>query len=75
MSEADIRVALEPFGQVRNIFTNNTKGTGLGLPIAKSFIELLHGTFEITSEPAVGTKVTIRLPNANDDAAHQMSVA
>lgn len=68
MTAAEIGIALEPFGQVRNVFTNNTKGTGLGLPIAKSFIELLQGTLEITSKPSVGTKVTLRLPTSYADS-------
>ena len=37
---------------------------GLGLPLAKQFIEAHGGTIELQSEPGVGTTVTIRLPRA-----------
>jgi signal transduction histidine kinase len=35
---------------------------GLGLPLAKQFIEAHGGTIELQSEPGTGTIVTIRLP-------------
>ncbi len=36
--------------------------TGLGLPIAKSFVEQHGGTLELESAVGVGTTVTVRLP-------------
>ncbi len=62
MSEEDVRVALKPFGQVTTAFTTEEGGTGLGLPLAKSLTELLHGQFTIKSQLGNGTTVTIRLP-------------
>jgi nitrogen fixation/metabolism regulation signal transduction histidine kinase len=38
------------------------EGTGLGLPLAKSLIELHGGSLDIASSPGVGTTVSIRLP-------------
>jgi two-component system cell cycle sensor histidine kinase PleC len=38
------------------------EGTGLGLPISKSLIELHGGRFELASAPQLGTTVTITLP-------------
>jgi signal transduction histidine kinase len=35
---------------------------GLGLPLAKQFVEAHGGTIELESEPGAGTVVTIRLP-------------
>jgi signal transduction histidine kinase len=35
---------------------------GLGLPLAKQFVEAHGGTIELESEPGAGTAVTIRLP-------------
>jgi signal transduction histidine kinase len=35
---------------------------GLGLPLAKQFIEAHGGTIGVQSEPGVGTTVSIRLP-------------
>ena len=37
-------------------------GTGLGLPLVKSLIELHGGTFQLHSTPGEGTKVTLRFP-------------
>ena len=38
------------------------EGTGLGLSLVKSFIELHGGRVELESEPGVGTKVMCTLP-------------
>ncbi len=37
-------------------------GRGMGMDIVKAKIEELSGAIELTSEPGVGTKVTIKLP-------------
>lgn len=37
---------------------------GLGLPLAKQFVEAHGGSVELVSEPGEGTTVTIRLPRA-----------
>jgi len=58
----DISRALAPFGQVDSRMSRRFEGTGLGLPLAKSLTELHGGVFELTSQPGVGTRVTIRLP-------------
>ena len=42
IAKDDIPIALEQFGQIGNSLTRQHEGTGLGLPIAKRFIEL-HG--------------------------------
>jgi signal transduction histidine kinase len=43
-------------------FSTKDSGTGLGLPIAKKIIEEHGGTIQVSSEPGVGTTVTIELP-------------
>ena len=35
---------------------------GLGLPLARQFVEAHGGTIELVSEPGQGTSVTFRLP-------------
>ncbi len=62
MSEADIVKALTPFGQVENRMTATHKGTGLGLPLAKSMLELHGGELEIRSVPGHGTSITLKFP-------------
>jgi signal transduction histidine kinase len=62
MAEADIPRALTVFGQLDNAYARRHDGSGLGLPLAKSLVDLHGGTLDITSKPGHGTKVTIRLP-------------
>lgn len=42
--------------------TQNERGSGLGLILAKSLIERNCGSISLASSPGVGTKATIRLP-------------
>ena len=58
----DIPKALAPFGQVDGVFNRKYEGTGLGLPLAKSLVELHGGVLDLQSEVGVGTTVTIRFP-------------
>jgi signal transduction histidine kinase len=64
MAKDDIPRALEPFGQVDSSLARRYEGTGLGLPLAKSFIELHGGDLDIDSEQGLGTTVTVRLPRS-----------
>ena len=61
MSPGDVQVALTAFGQVDNRLERKYEGTGLGLPLAKSFVELHGGSLHIESAVGQGTKVTVRL--------------
>lgn len=60
MSAAEIPVALAPFGQIDSTLARKNRGTGLGLPLAKSLVDLHGGQLDITSEPGVGTTVVLR---------------
>ncbi len=64
ISEQDMPTALAPFGQVDSSLARKHEGTGLGLPLAKKFVELLGGTFHIDSKPGEGTHVGMSLPVA-----------
>ncbi|HTI85499.1 MAG TPA: HAMP domain-containing sensor histidine kinase [Alphaproteobacteria bacterium] len=57
-----IQTALEPFGQVENALTRRFQGTGLGLPLAKAFVELHGGELQIESHVDKGTVVKFSLP-------------
>lgn len=59
---ADIRKALSPFEQVDSDLNRNYEGTGLGLPLSKSLVELHGGSLDLQSELEVGTTVTVRFP-------------
>jgi len=58
----DIPKALSQFGQIDNVLSRKFDGTGLGLPLAKTLVELHGGSLDLQSEPGVGTTVTVRLP-------------
>jgi len=62
ISKADLNVALAPFGQVANVMTRGHTGTGLGLPLAKSLVELHDGSMLINTRPGSGTCVTVTFP-------------
>jgi signal transduction histidine kinase len=62
MAAADIAKALEPFGQVADIMTRQTGGTGLGLPLTVKLVELHGGRLAIESAPGNGTTVTLGFP-------------
>ena len=61
---------LEPFGQVRTNSSLPHEGTGLGLPLAKSLVEIHGGSLDIESTVTKGTAVTMRSPAARITEAH-----
>ncbi|MHA1113875.1 MAG: sensor histidine kinase, partial [Alphaproteobacteria bacterium] len=62
MAADDIAVALAPFGQVDGALNRRYDGTGLGLPLSKTLVELHGGRLEIESTLGAGTRVTVHLP-------------
>ncbi|MFT7570368.1 MAG: signal transduction histidine kinase [Paracoccaceae bacterium] len=69
IAEEDIETVFKPFGQVAGTYARSHGGTGLGLPISKSFAELHGGTLKIASVPGEGTKVMILFPPERVKAA------
>ncbi len=62
MTAREAEIAQTPFGQIDSSVARRFKGTGLGLPIAKSLVKLHGGDLAVASEPGVGTTVTVTLP-------------
>jgi len=62
MTPDEVKVALEPFGQVESGLARRFDGTGLGLPLTKSIVELHGGGVEIQSRKGSGTRVAVRVP-------------
>ena len=52
----------EPFTQVKDDAQEQRTGTGLGLHIAKSMVDLMGGSIQIESQVAKGTSVTLFIP-------------
>jgi two-component system cell cycle sensor histidine kinase PleC len=60
--EEEIPVVLASFGQGSNSIKSAEQGTGLGLPIAKSLVDLHGGTFTLKSKLRIGTEVIVTFP-------------
>jgi signal transduction histidine kinase len=58
----DIPLVVQPFYRVNSVLDSTHQGAGLGLPFAKSVVDLHGGTLAIESELGSGTTVTISLP-------------
>ncbi|MGA7534488.1 MAG: HAMP domain-containing sensor histidine kinase, partial [Pseudolabrys sp.] len=60
--EEEIPIVLASFGQGSNSIKSAEQGAGLGLPIAKSLVDLHGGTFTLKSKLRIGTEVTVTFP-------------
>ncbi|WP_435239201.1 ATP-binding protein [Streptomyces sp. YPW6] len=60
--EAELSRVFEEFYQVRGPHQRLHRGTGLGLPYARTLTELLGGTLRLSSTPGAGTRVEVELP-------------
>ncbi len=66
MDAEGVRLALEPYGQVREPGQLREPGTGLGLPISARLAELHGGRLTIDSKPGKGTTVRVVFPPSGD---------
>lgn len=62
ISAEDIQRLAQPFEQVDTEYGKKLEGTGLGLSLSKSLVELHGGTFNITSQVGQGTTMSFTLP-------------
>ena len=62
IAKADIPKALAAFGQIDGELSRKHAGTGLGLPIVTSLMELHGGHFALDSEVGQGTTATLLFP-------------
>ena len=60
--EDKLEHVFKEFGQADDSTTRNYGGTGLGLPISRSFCQLMGGDLTVESQPGEGSIFTIRLP-------------
>ncbi|MEM6529599.1 MAG: response regulator, partial [Chloroflexota bacterium] len=58
----DLPILFEAFRQVDSSLTRTVEGTGLGLPIAKSLVELQGGEMVVASELGQGSTFSITIP-------------
>jgi two-component system cell cycle sensor histidine kinase PleC len=60
--EEEIPIVLASFGQGSNSIKSAEQGAGLGLPIAKSLVDMHGGTFTLKSKLRIGTEVIVTFP-------------
>ena len=62
MTKEFLKHVFEPFEREKTSTISRTQGTGLGMSITKSLVDLMNGKIEIESEPNVGTTYVITIP-------------
>lgn len=61
--EDDILATIkQPFVQGGSVYTRKNSGTGLGLHLVNLMMEMHNGSCDISSQPGVGTMVTLTFP-------------
>lgn len=63
ISDEDLQTVLRPFIQVDSSLARKYEGTGLGLPLTKSLVELHGGVLEIESKIGEGTTARAVFPS------------
>ncbi len=61
MSPEFIKTIFEPFTRERSSTVSNTQGTGLGMAITKTIVDMMGGTIEVRSEEGKGSEFIVTL--------------
>lgn len=68
IEESEIPLIFEPFYS-----SSEEKGlSGLGLPIVKKFVNMLHGKISVESKPGRGTKFRVEIPRLQRPAQYEV---
>ena len=62
MTKDEMSRLFEAFSHLDVLKNSNIEGTGLGLPITKSLVELMGGTITVESEFGKGSTFTVQIP-------------
>jgi two-component system cell cycle sensor histidine kinase PleC len=62
IAKEDLARLAKPFEQIESQHSKTQQGTGLGLALTKSLVELHGGALALASEPGKGTTVSFSLP-------------
>ena len=66
MNATELGRIFEPFYRSPQVAAAQIRGTGLGLPLAKSLAEAMGGSLTVESAPGEGSTFTLHLPFAED---------
>jgi len=69
IAPADQARVFDRFSRTAEARSGEEAAIGLGLPLAKQFVEAHGGAIELVSQPGEGTTVTIRLPRTAEQRA------
>jgi two-component system cell cycle sensor histidine kinase PleC len=75
IAKEDLARLAKPFEQIESQHSKTQQGTGLGLALTKSLVELHGGSLALESEPGRGTTVSFSLPMSQAQAPTKSSVA
>ena len=64
MDEEFLKRIYQPYAKADEDVGKRYHGTGLGMTIAKQYIDAMGGTIQVDSEPGKGTRFTVRIPFA-----------
>lgn len=63
IDEAHQQIIFDRFAQIDDSLSRNAEGTGIGLTLVKSLMQLHGGDVTLTSSPGNGSDFTLRFPN------------
>ena len=73
MDEEFIPKIFDVFSQADNTSMNAYGGTGLGMPITKSIVEMMNGKIEVKSEKNVGSEFSVSVTFRNSDKTGELA--
>ena len=62
MSQEFMEHLFEPYSREVRFSAHNREGTGLGMPIVKSFVQQMNGEISVTSKLGMGSRFTVTIP-------------
>ena len=72
--EEKLKTIFKRFRQVDKSFTRNRQGSGIGLSIVKSLVELHNGTISVESEYGKGSRFIVQLPSITLDEENNVNL-
>ncbi len=71
MNSEFIKTIFEPFTRERSSTVSNTQGTGLGMAITKTIVDMMGGDIQVRSEEGKGSEFTVTLNLRLQDAQQE----
>ena len=75
MDEQFLKTIFEPFSRADNSATRNIEGTGLGMSITRSIVQMMEGDIRVESAPGQGSTFTVEIHLKLQDSGRQAAPA